>query len=722
MFFSVLLCVLCVSALDFSSLACGAALFTLRDKGAGRHAGLKARRYTTVGRDTPVQEQVKLPAAAEVPKITAERYEIDVAFEPERGFLRAIAVVTLHANTPTETVEFELNPRLEIKEVTDVQGRKLEFERSRRISSPKLLVWLAEPVAAAQSFVVTFTYEGVPLLGGLDYITKDGLLLRDEARWYPAVDLAAFTVNVITVRLRGDWVVVASGGAPGVLAPTSSAETLKTHKPESSRSLVAMPGIKSCGPFIGGGQPVSASPPLRFSVVTCFAPKDAVNTYSSAAPVSRMLQYYTGLIGINRGGLALVQGFPGQQGAIGYSAPGFLVVSEDVVKWHGVPGYAPEFLPHEIAHQWFPIEVTLAREEDGWLAESLAEYLAWRYLQETNPAEARAMVARAMRDGLKHEPLYPIGQGLRLFGEEDWDVTYATLYQRGMLVFRTLETVIGRSRVDRSLREYYKRYAGRSASIADLRRVSEEISERDLGWFFDYYLDGTRIPDISLRRLPGAAPGEVLGEIIVRNVPPEFQVRVEMQIHTTEGVVEHSVATRGEVTPFSASVKGQVTGITLDPDMRVLRWTEAARRNRQQRELLTGLGDLEAAKEFTQALDATGKALAADPDNRAGNEQQIRFQRGRLYYRLGQRTRATAEFARVLELASLDQPGTDFYRAWARVYRARIALRQGKPAAARAEAKAGLELKAPALETKIAWLESPQKRTSAAEELRALAK
>jgi len=684
---------------------------------------------------TPVQEQAKPVApATKTQKVSAERYEIDVAFEPERGFLRATAAVTLRANALTDAVEFELNPRLEIKEVTDAQGRKLEFERSRRLGSPKLLVWLAEPVAAEQSFVVTFVYEGVPLLGGLDYITKDGILLRDEARWYPAIDLAAFTENDFTIRVPAikprisdvrPLRTLTSGqhidfsDKPG----RGSMDRWKTSRRVSSRSIFATndPEFGCKGLFASDTEP----PKHDWSLIN-FCAKTA-SLGGTRGPIVRAIQdsldWHSKLIApYPNGQFVAVEGFPRQRGAIGYSAPGFLVVSEDVVKWHGSPGYAPEFLPHEIAHQWFPIEVTLAREEDGWLAESPAEYLAWRYLQETNPAEARAMVARAMRDGLEHEPLRPIGRGLRLFGEEDWDVTYATLYQRGMLVFRTLETVIGRSRVDRTLREYYKRYQGRSASIADFRKVCEGISERDLGWFFDYYLDGTQIPEITLRRLPGAAPGEVLGEIIVRNVPPEFQARVEMRIHTIEGDVDHSVATRGEVTPFSASVKGQVTGIALDPDARILRWTEAARRNRRQRELLTDLGDLEAAKEFTKALEVTQQALDTDPDNQAGNEQQIRFQRGRLYYRLGQSARAKQEFARVLELTSLDLPSTDFYRAWARVYRARMAVRQGNRVAARAEAKAGLAIKAPALETKIAWLETPERKTSAAEELRALAK
>jgi tetratricopeptide (TPR) repeat protein len=169
-------------------------------------------------------------------------------------------------------------------------------------------------------------------------------------------------------------------------------------------------------------------------------------------------------------------------------------------------------------------------------------------------------------------------------------------------------------------------------------------------------------------------------------------------------------------------VTGQVTGITLDPDARILRWTEAARSNRRQRQWMASLGALERARQFTEALEVTQRALEADPQDLAANEQQIRFARGRLYDRLRQYTRAMQEFGRVLELSSLDQPSTDLYRAWARVYRARIERRRGNPAAAQAEAKAGLAINAPALDTEVTWPDSPEKKTTAAQELRALAK
>jgi hypothetical protein len=410
-----------------------------------------------------------------------------------------------------------------------------------------------------------------------------------------------------------------------------------------------------------------------------------------------------------------VQGFPGQRGAIGYSAPGFLVVGEDAVRFGNYPGYAPEFLPHEIAHQWFPIQVTLARAEDGWLAEGLAEYLAWRYLAEKEPEQARRLVARAMRDALAPEPLRPLSLGLRLFGLEGWDITQKTLYERGLLVWRTLETVIDRERVDRALKEYYRRYVGRSASIADFRRVCEEVAHRDLGWFFNYFINGTRIPEIELRRTSSRVPNEASGEILVRNVPPEFSVRVEMRLETSAGAIEHSVATRGEVTPFTAAAQQPITSITLDPNGRILRWTEAARRNRAQQAQLAGIGALERAGQLDPAAWACEKALALDPENLASNEQQVRFLLGRLRYRQGRLTAAFAEFQRALDLGSLDPIGSDFNRAWSRVYRARIERRRGHLAAARAEAQAGLALRSPALLTPIHWNDAPGPTTAEAE-------
>src|SRR3989441_1119189 len=588
-------------------------------------------------------EQTK-SGQAQRPGLTAERYEIDVSFQPEKGFLRARAEVTLRvvealppqSNPSLDAIEFELNPHLKILEITDAQGHKLGFDRSGRLGSPKVSVRLAEPIKTAGTQTsgalakLTFTYEGVLPPQPLDYITKDGILLRDESRWYPAVDLSAFTETQITITVPSNWNAVTSGQPQGsTSAGPAAIYRWRTSRAVSSRSIVAFPAQGPCGPAF---REVSPLPPLPYDVSACFPPEQAKSGDRLAIEIAALLRTYSNLEGpYPHSTLTIVKGFPNQGGAVGYSAPGFLVVSEDVVNFHDYPGYAPEFLPHEIAHQWFPIEVTLAREEDGWLAESLAEYLAWRYLRERDPGRARRMVTRAMRDALAPEPLPPLSLGLRLFALEGESVTHATLYQRGMLVFRTLETVIDRERVDRVLREYYQRYAGKAASIADFRKLCEEISERNL------------------------------------------------------------------------------------------RWTEAAERNRRQRALLAGIGKLEQAGQFSRAAQICTQALALDPENLASNEQQIRFELGRLLYRGERFTAAFPEFERVLALGSLDPMASDLQRAWSRVYRARIESRRGHAAAARAEAQAGLAIKSPPVQTRVSWPDAPARESSAAEELRAMA-
>ena len=698
---------------------------------------------------------LSIPAAADEtarPRqtVTPERYAIKVSFQPEHGFLHARASVTLRASPALTAIEFGLNPHLKILEVTDAQGCKLEFARSGRLGSPKLSVRLARPdqpdsggapcppptiasyAVEAVPLTLTFVYEGVLPVKPLDYITKDGILLRDESRWYPAVDLSAFTQNDITIevpvtgrtpRQSVGWVAISSGE---LLDSTETHGTLafrwKTTRPVSSRSIVAFPpNTRNCKVLMASDAGEQKGP--WSSIRMCVKETHQKPLGFFFYEIASLLNRYSAALGpYPSAPFTVIEGFPGQRGAIGHSAPGFLVVSADVVKYYGHPGYAPEFLAHEVAHQWFPIEVTLAREEDGWLAESLAEYLAWRSLEEKDPAQARRIVARAMRDALAAEPLRPLGLGLRLFARENDDVARATLYQRGLLVWRTLETVIDRARVDRALREYFNRYQGKSASIADFRKICEEISGRDLGWFFDYFIAGTEIPEIQIRRAPAAAPNEAAGEILVKNVPPDFSVRVEMRLETAGSPVDHSVATRGETTPFTITSPQPAARLVLDPDQRILRWTEAARRNRSQRALLANLGPLERQGQFSRAGQLAEQALALDPGDLAANEQTIRFALARLRYRQGHPGPALAELDKVLTLDSLDSMESDFNHAWARVYRARIEKRRRRLAAARAEAQAGLAMKSPALDARVVWPEAASHERSAAEALRAIGK
>ncbi len=664
-------------------------------------------------------------------KPQAECYRIEVRFEPERGFLRAKATLTLRADKPTDAVELELNPGLEIRGITNGQGRELRFDRGRAIGSLRFLIHLAEPAKGEFSFHIA--YEGAPLFppNRLDSISKDGILLRDDALWYPVIDLFAFARNDITIELPAGWTAFTSGkGETEPRSGRSSIQHFRTEHPVSSRSLFAAPAASPTGPCSGGGAVAGGAAatnggleaPKSVNGSVCYTgqnPKNGGLLAEKAYDV--MMRFRRRLGALPDDSLQIVQGFPGRRGAVGYSAPNLLVVSPDFVRDFGYPGYQPEFLPHEIAHQWFPSEVTLASEADGWLAESLAEYLADRSLEEDDPPAAQRLIERAMRDALSPDPLRPLSLGLRLFDLENWEVTYATLYQRGMLVFRTLESVMGREQLDRALRELYGRKAGSSASLADFRRICEEVSGHELGWFFEYFLNGTRVPELALRPAAQERTSWVAGELLARDAPPRLTTEVQVRLRTFDGeTTEKTIEARGLATPFEMNATSPVREITLDPYLRILRWTEAARRNRRQRTLLAQADAKEAAGELRSAIGLCRQALALDPSDLAHNQQQIHFELGRLRYRAGELEPAWREFGRALRPSSLDPPASDLYRAWAHVYRARIAQRQGKTTAAHAEARSGLALNSPALDTQVDWAKAPGQFDRARHELEAL--
>lgn len=219
----------------------------------------------------------------------------------------------------------------------------------------------------------------------------------------------------------------------------------------------------------------------------------------------------------------------------------------------------------------------MKNERDLWLTISLGEYLQWRERQRSEPEGAREEVQRALLETQSDALRQPLA---RMSKRCAWVETQGCQRARrhGVLAWRTLETVIDRARVDRAMAEFPKRFAGRKATPEDFRKICEEISGRDLRWFFNYYLHGSELPEITLRRIAGTAPNEVAGEIVLNNAPPEYQVRVEMRLYTAAGVINHSVATSGAVTPFTVTSNDAVIRMVMDPDWRILRRTAVAER------------------------------------------------------------------------------------------------------------------------------------------------
>lgn len=161
-------------------------------------------------------------------------------------------------------------------------------------------------------------------------------------------------------------------------------------------------------------------------------------------------------------------------------------------------------IAHELFHQWFGDMVTTESWPQLVLNEGMASYgeYIWaraaggkdreqheayidmnRYLEEVNSSGAAPIVR-----------YYESNPG-RMFNRHT--------YQKGAQVWRMLENYLGRASFFSGLQHYLTQHAYQAVDLHDLRLALEEVTGKDLLWFFDQWLLDEGHPIISVTYTPG---------------------------------------------------------------------------------------------------------------------------------------------------------------------------------------------------------------------------
>ncbi len=142
---------------------------------------------------------------------------------------------------------------------------------------------------------------------------------------------------------------------------------------------------------------------------------------------------------------------------------------------------------HETAHQWFGDSVTEKDWDDVWLSEGFATYFALLATEHYQGRDAFVAGLKRSRTAVfRAEDRLP---GVAVVQTKPWTgIPNAIVYQKGAWVLHMLRGQLGTAKFWAGIREYYHRYRDGNASTTDFRRVLEEISGQDLGWFFDQWL------------------------------------------------------------------------------------------------------------------------------------------------------------------------------------------------------------------------------------------
>lgn len=225
-------------------------------------------------------------------------------------------------------------------------------------------------------------------------------------------------------------------------------------------------------------------------------------------------------------------------------------------------GYGFDYIHlHEMAHEWWGNLVTAKDWSDVWIHEGFATYMEALYVErQSGAARYRSYMAR-MSKSLSR----PIAPEQSTTAQNAF---LANVYSGGAWVIHTLRGYLGDSTFFRLLRRWaYPEPSmenftnGRQCRLAtseEFRQIAEQVSGKNLGWFFTVYLRQSGLPQLTVGR---KGTSITLKWTVTNNVA--FPMPVDVQV----GAQRFTVDMSSGAGTFSAP-----EGVTpvIDPDAKIM--------------------------------------------------------------------------------------------------------------------------------------------------------
>ncbi len=129
-------------------------------------------------------------------------------------------------------------------------------------------------------------------------------------------------------------------------------------------------------------------------------------------------------------------------------------------------------VPHEVAHQWWWVQVGSNQFKNPWLDESLATYSEWLFSGDS-----------ATRFPTPVKPSVPLGSPVSAFPDDN---TYQqVVYLYGAQTYRALSEKIGKKTLLKGLKNYASKYRYRISTPEDLIRTLSKTAGKNLRPFFE---------------------------------------------------------------------------------------------------------------------------------------------------------------------------------------------------------------------------------------------
>ncbi|MGE5645550.1 MAG: M1 family metallopeptidase [Acidobacteriota bacterium] len=247
----------------------------------------------------------------------------------------------------------------------------------------------------------------------------------------------------------------------------------------------------------------------------------------------------------------------------------------------GTRQFLEEVGSHEIAHQWWGHLVGWNSYHDQWLSEGFAQYSAGLYIHTIEGEKKFKSFLDAQRDAILLRPANgdpapnsagPVWLGQRLSTGKS-PGAYRLVYAKGAYALHMLRMMLydyGRrddSRFVKMMQDFVSAHAHRNASTQDFRKIVEKHYGIDMGWFFDQWIYGSEVPQVTVEySLTDNEKGVLLKGVIRQSgVSPEFQFLMPLVLKYKAGLGYGKFFAKGAASPFEAQLKQRPESVEFNP-------------------------------------------------------------------------------------------------------------------------------------------------------------
>jgi aminopeptidase N len=444
-----------------------------------------------------------------------QQYDLSLRIDPVKKFIWGTGMVEVILLDPLGWLVLDLDPRLKVKSVrlpkSQIPGGKPETRFERR--GAHLWIPLGRTLPVGERVVAAIDYEGrpceavnAPWDGGFTWSkTKTGqpwvatsVQGQGADLWWPCKDHPSDKPESFTLRIRvpKGLVVAANGRLIEVVLHEDGARTYHWHTAFPISNYNVALNIAPYETLTTNYTSVTGDVvPATYWVL----PENKAKGEKLLPEMLAHLNFYERLLG--------PYPFRGEKYGVA-ETPHLGMEHQSIIaygnKYNGGPHGYDWLHHHELGHEWWGNLVTVEDWRHFWIHEGLCTYMQALYAEEREGSMAyhHALYEDRRRIRNRHALVPEKPTGI-----EEMDRNAGNdVYYKGAWVVHMLRYLIGRDQTLMVLRRFaypkpeLERLTDgsvcRFVSTADFVRQAEEISGRQLDWFFDLYLNQPKLPKL----------------------------------------------------------------------------------------------------------------------------------------------------------------------------------------------------------------------------------